>query len=349
MKRYRDYMDSVELSPEARARLARLTAPRRTAGAWKRYGSMAAALAVVAGVSAWALIGRAARPVSQADWPRREEHGAAAEIALEDISPAVDIAIVEPSDMEPDGMRTIGGYEVRGEGSGPETPVSYHILPYIEYGMVGASAELDWDIPAGAARRDLTGEEIAALLGGADGVSTHLNWSGYELTGWAAWYADGSLWGVYLYGYAGPMDHFEFAACAGALPPTCIGYADSVENDIWGVTVTADGHDSETGCSRRVSFMSGDCGYRFDLTGTDREQAELLVSRAVRRMVADNGLDLSAIDPDGLEFPARDPASRVGGPDGEDGMEPLDPSYGAGEADGNGVLATGPFDPSPAA
>lgn len=344
MKRYCDYMDSVELSPESRARLAGLTAPKRTA-AWKRYGAMAAALVVAVGVGAWALSERAAWSDSQADCSRGEEQDAAAEAVLENFSPAVDIAVVEPSDVEPDGMKTIGGYEVRGEDLGPETPVSYYVLPYIEYGMVGAAVALDWDIPAGAARRDLTGEEITALLGGADAVSTHLNWSGYDLTGWAAWYEDGSFWGVYLYGYAGELDHFEFAVCAGALPPTCIGFAESVENDIWGVTVTADGYDSDIGYTRRVSFMSGGYGCRFDLTGTDREQAEELVSRAVRRMVVDGGLELSAVGPDGLEFPVSAPGFSVGEPNWEDQMQQLDPADGAGEEDGDGVLMTQPFDP----
>lgn len=144
-------------------------------------------------------------------------------------------------------------------------------------------------------------------------MDLHLDWSAYELTGWAAWYADGSFWGAYLQGYKGPMDHFEFAVTAGNLPPTCFAFAGSVEQEIWGLTVTADKYDGKDGCSRRVSFMKDGYGYRFDLTATgEPEDAERLVSRAVTWVANGDGLSLYTMT--GEEPPEPAPSVPAAGP-----------------------------------
>lgn len=166
--------------------------------------------------------------------------------------------------------------------------------PYVN--IAQSSGSIDWDIPTGCSRRDLSAEEITALLGGEEAVDLHLGWSAYELTGWAAWYEDGSFWGAYLMGYKGPMDHFEFVVTAGQLPPTCTVFGDSVEQEIWGVTVTADKYDGKAGCERRVSFMKDDYGYCFDLTATGATgDAEKLVRQVVAYVANGEGLSFNTV------------------------------------------------------
>ncbi|MBD5098605.1 MAG: hypothetical protein HDT35_03485 [Clostridiales bacterium] len=296
MKKYREYMDSVRASDTLHQRLLGLETSGKRPVTWKKYGAMAAALALVLGLGAWWL-GR-----EEVYDPRLVDYAPVApEIADE---PVPDIALVEPSDVTEPGEKTIGGYEVI-SGSGENAMTTYYILPYIDYGRTdgakGASASLDWDIPRGAVRRDLTWDEIITLMGGEDAVNTHLDWGEYQLTGWAAWNEDGSFWGAYINGflpnYNGPTSQFEFAVTAGELPPTCIGYPSSVTQEIRGLTVTADGYDSVVvdASTRRVSFMKDGYGYRFDINGTVRAQTEERVSRLVCH-VADRGLGLYSVD-----------------------------------------------------
>lgn len=296
MKKYMEYMDSVRASDTLHQRLLGLEAAGKRPAAWKKYGALAAALALVVGAGAWGMAHGGWNALAD-----RFQPDSRPEIAELD-GPMPDIAIVEPGDVTEPAEKTLGGYDVT-SGSGPNAMVTHYILPYIDYGemkpSVASQVAADWDIPQGATRRDLTQEEIAALMGGEDVLSTHLDWDGYQLTGWGAWYEDGSFWGAYVNGYAGPMDHFEFAVTADQLPPTCVVYSASVTQEIRGLTITADGYDSVAtpsggvdASSRRVSFMKDGYGFRFDLTGVSRALTEERVSRLVRQ-IADKGLELT--------------------------------------------------------
>jgi len=324
MKRYRDYMDRIKASDTLHQRLVELEAPSKRPIPWKKYGAVAAALALVCGLGAWGL--------GQGGWDALAGHFRP-ETVPEIADDQPDIAAVDPNDVAEPGEKTLGGYEVT-SGSGPAAIVAHYVLPYIEYGGTdGVEMCFDWDVPPGAVKKELTQDEIAALLGGEDAVNTHLDWGGYELTGWAAWYEDGSFWGAYINGekipaglllsasYPCPDDRFEFAVTAGQLPPTCIAYPGSVTQEIRGLIVTADKYDGEHGCSRRVSFMKDDHGYRFDLTSTDAKAAELLISRLVCR-IADKGLALDALK--GAEMCALPPVPTssvsVDEPNYEDGV-----------------------------
>lgn len=346
MKRYKKYMDEIKASDTLHQRLRELKERKRKPAAWAKYGSIAAALVLVfGGVSVG--MHRSARLSGYIDSLFHEP----AYCPEQEAENQPDIAIVDPSEVDEPLEKALGSYDVA-SGSGPEAVVAHYILPYIDYGgtrggEAAGQIAADWDIPKEAARRDLARDEITALLGGEDAVNTHLDWSKYELTGWGAWYEDGSFWGAYIMGYAGPMDHFEFAVTADQLPPTCIAFPGSVTQEIRGLTVTADGHDGKDGCSRRVSFMKDGYGYRFDLSSADTEQAELLVSRLVCR-IADRGLALWTVDPSvetytcpdcGQTIPVGDRHYHTQPKPVESPIPDYDPAYE------DGVAMTHPYDP----
>jgi len=282
MKRYRKFMSGVKPSDTLHQRLRELKEQKRKSAAWTKYGAMAAALVLVCGLGGYGLHYLHTVVGQRMFMAAIEKEGV----------PQPDIAPMGPGEsVEPAAHMFAGSYEVTKGGK-----TASYLLPYIDYGDTGLSevqTALDWDIPQGALKGDLSRNHIVRLLGGEDVLSTHLDWDGYELSGWTAWLRDGSFWGAYIQGYQGPLDHFEFAVTAGRLPPTCIVYPQSVEQNICGVTVIADKHDGNGACSRRVSFMKEDHGFRFDLTSTDAEQAEVLVSRLVR-WVTEGGKDWTA-------------------------------------------------------
>ncbi len=291
MKKYKRYMDSVNVPDTLRERLVNLHIPPRQR-VWRKCGTAAAVLLLITGLGFW---GADRLPGGQVE-KRLETSDGEMEIGQPDI------ALEQISDAVEREKWTLSGYEVATGGM-----ISYYMLPYIDYGNMESSESAsclrtDWDIPEGIIKKDLSRSDIARLLGGEEVMSAHLNWDKYELTGWAAWYENGSFWGACVMGDAGAQEHFEFAITTGQFPLTCITYSSSVEQDIGGVTVTASGHDSaanEQGgvdiSSRQVSFMKDGIGYRLDLTGISRTLTEERVSRFVRWTVMDGLIDLSAL------------------------------------------------------
>ena len=296
MKRYRSFMDGVRVSGTLHQRLRELEKPGKRPVPWAKYGTVAAALLLVCGLGgygAWAahVNSRSAPlPSYPPGWQGVPEIGAVG---------APDIATAEPGGpAEPAPHILAGSYEVTRDGV-----TTHYLLPYIEYGEEeGVETPMDWDVPPGSVKRDLTGEEIAALMGGEDVLSDHLAWGEeYALSGWAAWYGDGSFWGAYINGlmpnYGGAVRKFEFAVTSGQLPPTCIVYPNSAEQNISGVMVTAGKYDWEESFGpstypvheRRVSFLTDGYGYRFEMSSGDPDLTEELVSRLVRQVI-DSGV-----------------------------------------------------------
>lgn len=345
MKQYKKYMDNVEVSDTLHQRLLELEAPAKRPAAWKKYGAAAAALALAVGIGGWGLGG----------WGALTDHlqPAARPESVDLGRPEPDIITVAPGESLEPGMKTIGGYEVQqGEMA------AYYLLPYIEYGMADSVGQmaLDWDVPPGSVKRELTQADFAALFGGEDALSTHLNWGDYTLTGWAAWNEDGSFWGAFLNGYKGELDHFEFAFTAGdALPPTCIAYGeDGVVNQLWDVPVTAWGHDGKDGCGRRVEFLHDGYGFRFDLTATDVGQAEELVSRLTRWILTE-GVAAESVTVDGtvlvnpwggLDSASSGPAWPQDGSNGADEYDSDCPYCADGTAHSHPQLPKEALDPS---
>lgn len=282
MKRYKRFMDGVKASGTLDQRLKELKEPKKKP-AWTKYGAMAAALVLVFGLGWYGL--------DYWQTMNRQRFLERAQVYHPEEVDNPNIALASPGEADQPVEKTLEGYEVKEERGGVPV-VCYYCLPYIEYTQAGNpnryTVAADWDIPQGALKGDLNRNHIARLLGGEDVLSTHLDWDGYELTGWAAWLENGDFWGFYIDGYAGELDHFTFAVTAGQLPPTCFQFPDVGEQNIHGLMVSAVGYDS-TASTRQVSFMKDDCGFRFDLTGTDRELAEERVSRLVRWVADDSG------------------------------------------------------------
>lgn len=325
MNQYKEYMDNIQASDTLHRRLLELEAPAKRPAAWKKYGGMAAALLLVCGLGGF---GAWAAHVNSLEHPIPPYPAGYQENRPELGEP--DIATEEPGESLEPGMKTIGGYEVR-QGE----LMAYYMLPYIEYDMEDAhqAALSDWALPRGSIRRALTQEDINALFGGADTLSTHLGWGGYTVTGWAAWNEDGSFWGAFIYGEKGELDHFELAFTAGDdLPPTCFGHPDGVVNQIWDVPVTGYGYDSVAtpqggvdASGRIVEFLHGGYGFRFDITGTSRALTEELVSRAARWLILE-GVEAQRITADGavLDFYEANPNHSVGEPNWNDSADEYD-------------------------
>ena len=130
--------------------------------------------------------------------------------------------------------------------------------------------------------------------------------------------------------YGGAVRTFEFAVTAGQLPPTCVVYPNSAEQNISGVSVTAGKYDWEESFGpstypvheRRVSFLTDSYGYRFEMSSGDPDLTEELVSRLVRRVI-DGGVAADRLSSEGavLAHPwEADPNYSVGEPNYEDGV-----------------------------
>ena len=319
MDKYKKYMDSIEASAEFREKLKGLDSPKRSA-VWQKYGALAAALVLVVGLGVLGVHG---------DRPQAEQGGP--ELSEPDIDVVVapvpsGSPVTEPAGVAP----TMGGYEVR-EGE----VVSYFYLPHILYGEIDAPVETEMDmaLPVGVYRRDLTQEELFALFGGEQSLSTHLRWSGYELYAFAMLNQDGSLWRLYVGGMKGDTgyEHFSLEVMPGEIPASCYVYGEGVSNMIFGKEVLAERYDGEQVSYRRVAFMHEGYGYRFEITGQDTEMIVELVSRAVRYILAGDGLLVNTTTCsgyDGEAVPAPDAGYSVGEPNYEDGAttSPYDPS-----------------------
>ena len=291
MKKYKEYMDGVEVSPELHERLTHL-APAKRPAPWKKYGALAAALVLVVGAGTFGL----SRLGDVGTGP------ATAEIAEEE----PDIAVVtDPAEL-PDGQaQTSGGYEVT-EGE----VVSYYMLPYIAYGEGDASSpslmDFAYNAPEGSTQREVTAADVAALAGGQSVLTDHLDWAGFTWSGMMIVNEDGSLWHMYLWGEREDMVISLDVLSGDELPANCIVTEADTVTDVFGVQVKGYkggiyGLADEEGNtilwlpeSRTVEFVANGAGYRFQVYGREGqgEAVELLVSRFVRLAVTE-GLNLS--------------------------------------------------------
>lgn len=334
MKKYCEYMDSVEVSPELHDRLMGL-AGKRPPALWKKYGAMAAALVLVAGLGVFGL-GRLGGNIELGD-PDPVQCAA----PVESSAAIGEIAIEDPNAPDVGGTKTIGGYEVLVHDG---MAVSYFMLPYIAYGeQNGESAAFSLAPPVGVERRELTEEEIWNLLGGEEALVTHLDWGGYEVSGYVMAYEDGTIWRAAIFGTSAE-GHFELTMCPDALPQECCIVEGREENvtDVWGVEVTGwyggiygEGENQEVWLpeSRVAEFLANGVGCRFTFYGPEgeREMVEDKMSRFVRLAVLE-GLELDALTPGWEPEPSAvlgdSGSSPSQGPSGEVTTPAYDPTAG---------------------
>ena len=343
-------MDRVRVSDAFHNRLLHLEQPEKGRPHRARYGALAACAVLLVGVAVYAAgSGLRTRP-GENFRPDAEPVQCAAPTA-----PAgpenTDIALVEPGDVEEPGMKTIPGFEVRENRAGVDI-ASYYVLPWIDYGskdavISGTQASLisrDYAAPEGSTFRELTRDDILAVVGGGDALSTLLSWDGFEFSGSATFNADGSVWELSL---SGKRDDFFFwlELAPGALPLTCVVVEPHTTTEIWGVEVTGryggihgEGENREVWMpeSREVEFLANGVGCRFALYGLEGESeaVETMVSRFVRHAILE-GLDLTALNAGGslpTVDPTVDPGFSVGEPNWNDSGEEASTPPSQGEA-----------------
>ena len=315
MKKYKEYMDGVEVSPELHERLTHL-APAKRPAPWKKYGALAAALVLVVGAGAFGL----SRLGDVGTGP------ATAELAEEE----PDIAVVTDSAELPDGQaQTSGGYEVT-EGE----VVSYYMLPYIAYNDAEDMMMTDYSLaPPGALSREVELADLDTLLDGAD-MAVHLLWSdSWEWSGTAWFLEDGTPCAASLWA-DGDDIALNVEMMRGGDVPSCMVFPDeSYETTTFnGVEITAlknigymakdDG--TQLRESRMVSCFANDVGYKLTLYGVDEEYLGAICAHFVRWAITE-GFDLSALSVDGAVPIDTETGSPVGVPNGED--EASSPAY----------------------
>lgn len=297
MKNYKSYMDRIHRSDEFHQRLLNLEEPKPTSRpVWRKYGALAACAVLLIGVGVYGVSRLSPGEALQPD-----------AVSSFDIAEAIDLAPVEPGDEIEPGMRTIPGFEVRTQKAGVDV-VEYYVLPWIDYGskdaVIGAQTSLDYAPPDGSTWRELTRDDVLAIVGGEDALGALLDWSGFEFTGSATFNASGSVWQL---GFSGESDDFYFylELAPDNLPLTCIIAEPHTTTEIWGVEVTGryggihgEGSDREVWMpeSREVEFIANGVGCRFTLYGLEGESeaVDTMVSRFVRHAILE-GLDLTVL------------------------------------------------------
>ncbi len=292
MKHYVEYMDSVEVSPALHQRLLELTAPEPKSEWYKAY-AVAAAMVLVLGLGFCGLAQWDLGPVSDDGAETGivdavDEGTFDGDLAGCDDSDTGDAASAEAS--EPD---FLGGYEV----TDGEYAV-YYLLPAIEYGWTDYETVANIDLPSDLVQ-ELTGDEIADLLGGEDAILSHLDWDAASLSGSAIYQESGSLWLVQLTGSASDGSSFTLSLSPEEISDlTCHTYPEAVVNTLYDTQVSATASDWEDGsATRRVSFQTGGLCCGFTVSGTDSQSLELLTSRLVRYLCDGYTVSLDSLTP----------------------------------------------------
>lgn len=286
MKKYNEYMDGITVSDTLHEKLRNLEQPKKRPQVWKKYGAMAAALVLVLGLGGWGLSRRDSGEIGQ-----EMAEGPVASM------PAIIEITTEPAPVpmpNSPGMEMMGGYEVNyGES------VAYFYLPAINYGEVTEIGDVSLALPVGAEIRDLTPEEIEALLGGEINLTAHLDWGDYEVSAHAVLWPDDTMWMLCVSGIKGDtgLEHFLLEVSSGQLPADCAFYPNSEMNNIWERDVWAASCDTNIGSARQVTFVDREYHYRFEITGIKGGEIEELVSRLVRFIIAGGGLTFEKEEP----------------------------------------------------
>ena len=303
MKRYKDYMDGVEVSDTLHEKLSNLEEPKKRPQPWAKWGAMAAAAALVVGVGAWGLSRGAVLDspnplLSDVDAARAE---------LEEIG-GPDIAN-EEHDGDFTATPSGGGYEVQ-FGVGDDTMVAYYLLPALNWADASAQSQTAADYalaPPSAVSRGAALEDVRAFAGGEKAMADHLLWDGLDWDGLFWFLEDGTPHAASLYASGDHLELFLEVMKGGEVPSCIVLPEDSYERGAWGgVEITAlknggyaviDGVELRE--NREVSFFFDGAGYKLTLYTDDAARADELCARFVRYAV-DGGFRLDALSTGGV-------------------------------------------------
>ena len=313
MKRYKDYMDGVEVSDTLHEKLKHLDEPKQQSQPWVKWGAMAAAFALVAGVGAWGL--------SRGGWSALMdsfEPAAIVDVGRENIGEP-DIAIGEPDlpmtlpgETPPKQPFVDYGYALQDGDT-----VSYYFLPYLNWTDASAQSQTAADYalaPPSAISRGASLDDVLAFAGGERAMADHLLWDGLDWGGLFWFLEDGTPCAAALYA-DGHNLHFLLEVMKGGEVPSCIVLPEEYyETSQWqgveitalkngGYMVTDDG--VELNEKREVSFFFDGVGYKLTLYTDDAYRADELCARFVRYAVsgvsgASGGFHLDALAVDGV-------------------------------------------------
>ena len=341
MKRYKDYMDGVEVSDTLHEKLKNLEEPKKKPQPWAKWGAMAAVMALIVGAGTWGL--------SRGGWDALAENFRPAAGGKPEIAdmPAPDIAPVDPDGPFVDpAMPFGGGYEIVEGGL-----AAYYGLPWLNWADASAlpQSALDYGLaPPGAVSRDASLDDVLLFTGGEKAMADHLLWDGLNWDGIFWFLEDGTPCAAGL-SARGENLGFYLEVRKGHEVPSCVVLPeDSYEYSTWGgveitalkgggYTFTDDG--TELNEKREVSFFCDGVGYKLTLYADDTYRADEMCARFVRYAI-DNGFHLDALSADGVLDCSY---YSVGEPDWEDGgtgefVPGYDPAYEGGAPDeGSGV------------
>ncbi len=333
MKRYKRYMDGIGVPDTLHEKLKNLKAPQKRPNPWLKWGGLAAAMALVIGVGAWAV------SLPTTDLPAVGPLGPG-ETAAPDILPAPDpeggvltTGVPEPApDMpapDPNDPEHVGknpgvdpGYWLA-EG---ETQ-AYYFLPALNWVDASGLDRQDYALaPPGALYRDAEAEDVTALCGGEAAMGDHLLWDGLDWGGMLWFLEDGTPQAASVYA-DGENLFLSLEIMKGGEVPSCVVFPDEdYQHTEWqGVEITAL---KNTGCctlddgtelreSREVSFVADGVGYKLGIYTDDAKRAGELCARFVRYAVG-GGFALDVLSADGA---VNNAGYSVGEPRWNDGGE----------------------------
>lgn len=276
MKRYVNYLNTVEPTPDLAERLENLK-PRKSRPPLAAACGVAAALVLAAG------LGLALRHVPA---PIVKENSPAAsgaeDLGKPDLAP--DIASAGPGSEDSRG--TLPGYEID-DGQ----IVSYFVLPYLEVGDATGLpfVALDYSLcPLGGYERTLTEGDAAALFGTAL-YQEHLGIpANAALSGHVYFTPQDEASALILYWTEGDMIRACYEVLRGGNVPSCVVCPDQYGvTEIDGVQVTT----LALSDSIEVKLFVNGFGWKATLYGEDRET---LAARFVRLALSSPGLDAIA-------------------------------------------------------
>ncbi len=295
MKRYKRYMDDIEVSDTLHEKLKNLKAPGKRPNPWLKWGGLAAAMALVIGVGAWAVranhIGRDVPDAQIDDMPSGWSAGEAATGVPE---PAPEVSAPDPNDPDHTGKepKADPGYWLA-EG---ETQ-AYYFLPALNWLDVSGLEQSGADYclaPPSAYHRDAGYGDVTALCSGEWPMRDHLLWDGLDWGGVLWLTEDGMFQAASLYADGDDL-HLSLEIIKGDEVPSCVVFPDEdYQRTEWqGVEITAlentgymtrdDG--AELRESREVSFVADGVGYKLCLYAADADRADELCARFVRYAV----------------------------------------------------------------